>query len=165
MHQQSLMMMFILTVILPVTILFTNHDIFFIVTALVLLILSLGNIFSNAFGSNDENDQEEDPMIEELEELLDIDIKKLNTGIKFSRNLIGVLFFFYCSFFIQSIFFGILAALLMLYWIHKAIETMSPKKLKYLVIKSKPVKKTVTIISAYATIALIIYTAIHKFSL
>ena len=164
MQQQALMIMFIMSVIVPVAILFSNHNFFFVILSLILLVLSFHNIFSVFFKDHNFKVEEDESVTDEIEELLNIDMEKFNKGIRVSRNLVAIIFFLYCSFYVSEPFLDILAATLILYWVYKINENISMKN-SFLFIKNKTFNNIIAIFAGISTIILIIFTAVEKFIL
>ncbi|MDO8685623.1 MAG: hypothetical protein Q7J78_03020 [Clostridiales bacterium] len=124
----------IIMIVLPVIMLFSNHNVFFIIVGMVMLVLSLKNTYYILSGKtareieqeilagidgNDGNDGNRNGNDDNSSSLLpESEIKRLNTIAAIAGNLIIVLFFIYCSVYINSIILRIFAALLILYRVH-----------------------------------------------
>jgi hypothetical protein len=137
MQLQGLLIMLFFTIVIPIIIMSYNHNVFFILVAVILLIASLKdarNIISFLKSGNNTSDTEdsedlsdENDMIEELEEMTNVNVKKFNIGIGFVKSLILLLFFVYCAIYCSNIYFRILISALLLYWLHQTINLVSDK--------------------------------------
>ena len=96
MQLQSFLAMLFIFVVLPVFLLFSNHNIFYIAMALVLLFDSLRSIYFLLTGKKiitpdlNEDDKE---FIDDLKNTTGFDLKWFNTCIKIARYLIAILFY------------------------------------------------------------------------
>lgn len=122
MQLQGLMLMLFMLVVFPVVILFADHDIYFVLMAFILLVVSIKNIHTVLFhpgqvslGTNEESG-------EELEDMMNVDIKKFGIGTKVSRNLFIILFFLYCAFYIHTLVLKILLAIIILFRLHSTLS-------------------------------------------
>lgn len=119
MSQQGLMLLFFVFCMIPVMILFTNHNIFFIVSALFLLVSSIGRIQAalspQAFEAS-KVEEDDDTEADENPEIV-----RFNLGVKAVRNLIVVLFFIYCTFFSEGFVFKLMSAFAIVYWLRQTI--------------------------------------------
>ena len=101
MQLQGFLLMIFTFVILPVFVLFSNHNIFFIVMSLILLISTLRSIYIAIVGYKkgipplSEEDQD---ILDEIESSIDFDFKRFDTGIRVARYAISILFYLYCFF-------------------------------------------------------------------
>lgn len=102
MQLQGLMLMLFIMVAIPLMVIFANHNMFFIIIALILFITSFKNIYKLLFNIAID-DEPDDDLTEELEDLMNIDMKKFGAGINTVKGLIVVLFLAYCIYFQVSL--------------------------------------------------------------
>ncbi len=124
MPSQKFMLVLFLLVVLPLVIIFANHDAFFTFVSIIIIADSLkfiGFIFSGHAHipeenkNPDKNDMSEKP---DRNDDTSSDFKRLDIGIHVARNLIVILFYVYCSLYISLFVLKILTALIILYLIH-----------------------------------------------
>lgn len=131
MQLQSLLILLFILFIVPMVILFTNPNIFFIIVSIILLIISLRSIHIIIFNINENREEPDDELIEDLEMALNIDVRKFGTGIRVVIDLIFILFFIYCFFYINSNWLKAVCCAIILYWytdILKIIGKVSKKQ-------------------------------------
>lgn len=159
---QILMMMLLITIIFPLMILTSNNEVFFIVISLVLLFSSIRSLYELLFiGNNQTDSPEQDAGSEELEEFIGLDVKKLETGFRFVKNFIVLLYLTYCSFYIHITWIKYFIFAIALYWIYDIILFMQNKKVR----KTDLSLMNIIVLSIVniATISIVIYTTFSKF--
>ncbi len=131
MQLQSFLAMLFIFVVLPVFLLFSNHTIFYAAMSLVLLVDSLKSVYFSLSGRKqitpdlNEDDRE---FIDNLKTTTGFDLKWFNTCTKIARYLIAILFYIYCSFHTKNIFINILISIVILYWVHRIIDSLKEEK-------------------------------------
>ncbi|HHV96345.1 MAG TPA: hypothetical protein GXX37_07720 [Clostridiaceae bacterium] len=126
MQIHSFLAMIFVFVILPLFLLFSNHIIFYITMSLILLIDSIRSIYFSISGKKiitPELDEEDLEFIDNLKTTTGFDLKWFNTCLKIARYLIVILFYIYCSFIANSMIVNILVTIVILYWIHRIIDS------------------------------------------
>jgi hypothetical protein len=164
MHLQSLMMMLFILFIVPIVILFTNPNIFFVIIALVLVFISLRNIHTVLFNIYDDQDNEPDEeLIEDLELSLNIDMRKFGKGIRVVIDLIFILFFVYSVFFINSVWIKALFGIIIFYWCTDIILILGKRhKITEILLATRRVS-TIIVLTNSITIILITIAICNKF--
>jgi hypothetical protein len=165
MQEQGLLMMLFIMFIAPMVLLFSNHDMFFIVIALILLISSAISIKNRFFGKRSTvplDDEEE--LMDEFGEYINLDIEKFDQGTRVVRHSIAIIFFIYSSFYLQSIWFSILLALVILFWIYRILEDVLADGSTLLPFKSPWLKDSLVILNSVASLVIIIAATLNKFS-
>lgn len=129
MQLRGLMFLLLITIVIPITILLPSHNVFFMVVALLLIIDSARKIYVelNGEGFYFEEDDDIEEELEEFEELYEIDIKKFDEGIKVARNLVIILFYLYCSFFVTSFLLKVIVSGIMVYWTRETLRSIRNK--------------------------------------
>lgn len=137
MQSKRIVILFIVITLIPVLALFSNHEIFFWLLSAILLALSIRSIFRLITGESLQNNESDDEIEEELEELIDIDVKKMEAGISVMTSLIIILFLFYCAFYLEAFILKVIVAftiMLQIYFIikktGKATKAYSPDRYK-----------------------------------
>ncbi|NMB95750.1 MAG: hypothetical protein GYA02_03940 [Clostridiaceae bacterium] len=137
MQLQSFLAMLFIFVVLPVFLLFSNHNIFYIAMALVLLFDSLRSIYFLLTGKKiitpdlNEDDKE---FIDDLKNTTGFDLKWFNTCIKIARYLIAILFYIYCSFYVKNMFLNILISIVILYWVNRIINSFREENIHKIIL-------------------------------
>ncbi len=106
-------MLFVLAVI-PIMILSSHHEIFFVLMAAILLVSSIRSLHKGLSGSDGGSPEADGDLEEEFEEIMNIDMEKFGTGIDVAKSLIIILFLVYCAFYLNSLLFKVLSALAIL---------------------------------------------------
>lgn len=162
MQLQGLVLMLLIMIIMPLMLLFSNDNVFFMVMLVVLLMSSFKHINLILYKKNKELTQLDDEIVDDIEETMNIDIKKFGNGIQVARNMIIILFFIYCSFFVHSFVLKFFIAAII---IHKIYEIIN--NIVYHVnenYKINNVFKTLfTLLMKVITIIVIAFTACNKF--
>ena len=156
MQLQGLLFMLFILLIIPISVLFTNHFIFFGVMAVIIVIGSIKNISLRFFDLDSEEDDTDNEEIEGFEDMLNIDMKKFGTGTYVVKNLFLILFFIYCSFYLKSILLKIDVALLILiqiYYIQSFLKRNGDIKKEV-----KPSDRNLAMFSAILSLMLIVFT-------
>ncbi|MDP4182351.1 MAG: hypothetical protein Q8942_14835 [Bacillota bacterium] len=124
MQSEGLIFIFFLLFIIPIIILFANPNVFLAILSVFVLLSSIKNINGVLFGEKNSSEIFEEEIEEEFEDLPDIDLKKLLTGIKVVGNIIVVLFFSFCMFFVKNIIFKEISILIISYRIIHLINML-----------------------------------------
>lgn len=158
MQSKSLVLFFVIAVILPIIALSSNHELFFAVMSLFLLIVAFRYIFRYLTGENLADTETDEDAEEELEDLTGIDVKKLGTGLSVASNLLTILFLCYCAFFLDAIPLKIIAALAIILQVHFIIKKAGRDAAIYNPNQIKPQ----ILLSSVLNIAIIIITLVNK---
>ncbi|NLK87500.1 MAG: hypothetical protein GX279_08425 [Clostridiaceae bacterium] len=102
MQSKGSVFVFLAILVFPIIAISTNHQIFFGVIAAILTIVSFANIVNIAGGNSFDEQEIDEELEEELEDLVNIDIKMLGAGLSVVCNLIIILFLCYCAFFLEN---------------------------------------------------------------
>ncbi len=157
---QSKSAVFILTLILaiPVLLISTNHELFFILASIIVIIASVGFIFSSISGVEFPINEKDEQIEEELEDLTNIDIKKLGTGFSILYNMLSILLLCYCSFYLKAVVFKVIisiAVILQIFFIRKKYKENSSEINQKLI---RPQLFAANVIN----ITIILFTVINK---
>lgn len=115
MQLQGIMLLFIMLIMLPIVMLSANHNVFFVIVAIVLFISSIKNIFNLFFNREIELNKEDEELLEDIEITSDIDIRKFGSGLKVVTDLVIILFFLYCAFYMSVLWLKALIAFSILF--------------------------------------------------
>lgn len=125
MQLQGLMFMLFMLIIIPILILSTNHNVFFVVIAVALFLVSMRNMYTVLFHPAESPVESDDDMMEELEDAMNVDMKKFGTGAIVVRNLLFILFFIYCVFYVSSIWLKVLIFINIAHWVYDTVINIS----------------------------------------
>lgn len=145
---QGLILLIFMFLIIPLLMLSTNQYIFFVVTAIILIIVSIKNIYKRLLNITEDEEDPENEDIEELEDMFGLNMKKFGTGINVVRSLFLILFYFYCSFNLNAIALRIPAAFLIIVQVHEIRTNLKQnKKVKLTTIPNRVFKITTSVLS------------------
>lgn len=165
MQEQGLLVMLFIMFVMPMMLLFSNHDMFFVIIALVLFISSAISIKNRFFGKRYTEPPDEDAeMMDEFEDYINLDLEKFDKGTKVVRHSIALIFFVYCSFYVQSIWFSIPLALVIVFWVYKILEDVLSESSALLPFKSPLLNDSFVILNSIASLVIIVAATLNKFS-
>lgn len=106
MQIQMLFVAMLMLIAVPVMLLFSNHNVFFILLSIILFVSSFKKISDFLILDKDakHNSFSDEELFEEIEEALNIDVARFYMGLNFIKDLIIIMFFIYCFSFMISIF-------------------------------------------------------------
>jgi len=158
MESKSLLFLFALIIAIPAFAISSNHEVFFAVASLVVMGTSIRNLYKLAVADSFENEEPDDETISELEDLINIDVRKFGTGISVFYNLFIILLLFYSVFYLDAIFMKVICALAITLQVHFIIKKAGKNCSSY-----KPDRQRVQIfISSISNIAVIIFALLNK---
>lgn len=161
---QGLMLILFMIIIIPILLIFSNHNVFFILISLILLYTSLKNIYFKVFNSGLAASDSEEDLSEELEQTMNVNVKKFKDGILVAKNLIIILFLAYCTFFISDFLLKILIALILTFRFTDIYKLF--RKDKNLEPTSALIQKVKNVFSLFIdiiTVTIIIIVSISKY--
>jgi hypothetical protein len=165
MQLQSFLLMIFTFVILPIFILFTNHDAFFIVMSLVLLISTIRSVYISFIGPKrvpPQISEEEQDMLDDLESTVDFDFKRFDTGIRVAKYAIAILFYLYCSFYSKDITIKILISALIVYWIYYINNILKNSSTFIMAFSRKKYERILSIMANSAAAIVILIVAYNR---
>lgn len=159
MQLQGLILFFLIITIIPILMLFTEHNIFFAIMSVILFFSCFSKLKKLLFSTEKQDNEQDTDTSEEYESEFNIDIKKFTTGIDIVKKLTIILFFFYCIFFIDMFIFKVLTAFTIVVRLYEMINSIgSDKQTNTLHIR------VLAFLSNAFSIFIILYTAYQKFS-
>jgi glucan phosphoethanolaminetransferase (alkaline phosphatase superfamily) len=160
MQSKGSVFVFLAILAFPVIAISADHQIFFGVIAAILAMISLANIMSIVIGDGFEEQEIDEELEEELEDLVDIDLKMFGAGLSVASHLIVILFLCYCVFYLEGILLkGVtaFAILLQLFFILKKTKNNSG-------IFDKNSYKPQILLASMSNVTVILFTLINKIS-
>lgn len=163
MQLQGLLFILLMLIIIPIFILSANDTVFFVISALILLIVSIKNIHTPAVGMQKETSEEYTSILEDLENASNLNIKKFETGIVVVKDFIIILFLCYCYFYINSIHLKILTFSIAFYWICDIIKFVEDKFHSANSIQITSLKLILFYLTNIGTVIIILLVTCNKF--
>jgi len=165
MQFDSFLIMLLLLFIFPVIILFSNPNIFFAITSIIILLSSFKNINMILFDKtpNDNVESIDEEAIEELETISDIDLTKLIKGIRSLWNLFVIVFFIYCIFYINNVILKEISIIVITYRFIKLIDILSIKNIARSIPYFDKIRSLSSIIVSSLSIIIITIVCCNKF--
>lgn len=158
MQSKSAVFIIMLILAIPILLISTDHELFFILASTIVTITSASFIVASVSGTDLHINEEDEELQEELEDLMNIDIKKLGTGFSILYNMLNILLLCYCSFYLKSVIFKVIisiAVILQIFFIRKKYRENKPDLDQKLI---KPQMFAANVIN----IAVILFTVINK---
>jgi hypothetical protein len=165
MPAQGLFLMIFMLVVFPAVIIFSNHNAFFVIVGFIVLILSFKNINMGLFYTKKEDIEDiDDELIEDLELIGEVDVKKFGIGFILIRNIIFIIFLVYCSFFLISFYLKMLTAAVIILWIRDTLKTFNLKDENMNIGPELSIwDRILLVLSGAGTTAVIVLTTCNKF--
>ncbi len=172
MQMQGLVLALSMLILIPLFTLFSNHNIYFLISSILTLILAVNKLRLLAQSKENINPEKEEIdgatehkiFNEDLENILNIDMKKFEKGIFFVKNLFFILFFIYCIFYIESLAMRIMIFAVIWYWTFNGASYFLRKKNQEIYENNESIeKKLLSLLFNSCTIFIIIIIAYNKF--
>jgi len=125
MQLQGLLFILFMMIAIPLTLLITDHNTFFVIIAIIIFTNNIKNI-SNIIFDNIQHifiNNEENEDLNEIEEIINLDVKKIGKGARVVKVLVVILFFIYCIFYIKLFWMKSICVLLITYWSYSLFNT------------------------------------------
>lgn len=116
--------------VLPFIVISMNHNVFFTVVGAIIVFASAKNLYTLLFKYRRVVYNDGTQSLDELEEIVNIDVKRFGIGIKIVKNLIIILFVVYCMFYVNILIFKLIGATIIIYWIKDCAHKVSDIKSK-----------------------------------
>lgn len=163
MQLQSLFLTIFMLIIIPIMILSSNHNVFYVLMGLALFITSFKNIHYQIFDSNDYYLEDSDNSTEDIEAELNLDVKKFGIGTHIAKDLIIILFFIYCTFYIHSDWLKVAIFTLCFYWVNDIVLNLIPIKYSFIPIHEEKFPALIEILISSLTILILVFVTFNKF--
>ena len=158
MQSKSLAFLFIIIIAIPIIALSSNHEIFFVVMSLIITVISVRYIFRLLSGESLKGNEADEEIVEELEDLIEIDVKKFGKGISVASNLLAILFMIYCAFFLETIILKAVASFAIILQVYLILKKAGRNALPFDPGKHKPQ----VVLSSVLNITVVIFTVLNK---
>jgi hypothetical protein len=160
---QGLMLILFMIIIIPILIIFSNHDVFFILISFVLLYASLKNIITKIVDFKTSNSEPEEDLSEEFEQTMNVNVQKFKKGVFVTKNLIIILFLIYCSFFISDFLLKTIMSIVLTIRIVDTFKALNTIKSEASSAVLDRIKAVYPIFIDLLTAAIIVIVSINKY--
>lgn len=158
MQSKGSVLIFLIILIFPIIAIFSDHQIFFVIMSIIIAIVSCRFIYSLLSGSGLGGHENDEELEEELEDLVDIDIRLLGMGMSVAYNMLVILFLVYCAFFLDTILLKGISALAIILQIYFIIKKVQNKLQGF----DRNLYKPQILISSLLNLVVIVLAAINK---
>lgn len=150
-------------VVFPMMVLFADHDVFFMIVSLALIVLSVKNIYTLLSYNSKGDVQVADEETEYVEEAYGIDIRKVDLGFLVAKQLFVILFAVYCYLFIHALWQKAITLFVALHAVRTIIiGLMDSESQEENLFETGFIEKLFEFCSSVAVILLIVFVAMNK---
>jgi hypothetical protein len=160
MQSKGSVLIFLAVLAFPIIALSADHNIFFGITAALITISSVRSIYSLLIHNGFQQHELDEELEDDLEELIDIDIRKFGDGLSVVVNMVIIVFIFYCAFFLETFLLKLIAALAIALQIHFIIKKSRKGNAGF----DKNQHKPQILLSSISNIAVVLFTILNKLS-
>jgi len=160
MQSKGSVLIFLAVLAFPIIALSTDHDIFFAVTAALVTLAAIKSIYNLIVLNGFEQIELDEDLEDDLEELIDIDVRKFGDGLNIIVHMIVIVFIIYCAFYLETILLKCVAALAILMQILFIIKKAQKNSAGFDKNKYKPQ----IFVSSISNIAIVLFTILNKLS-
>jgi len=160
MQSKGGVLIFLAILAFPVIAISANHHIFFSVAAAAVTFSSFRHIYSLVMLDGFREHEIDEELEEDLEELIDMDIHILGTGLSVVLNLVVILFLCYCAFFLETVLLKGIAALAISLQVHFIIKKVCAKNSPF----DKNRHKPQIFLASVSNLVIVLFTVLNKFS-
>ncbi len=158
MQSKGSVLIFLLILVFPVIAIFSDHQIFFVIMSIIIAAISCRQIYNLLSGKGFNGRENDEEIEEELEDMVDIDIRLFGTGMSVAYNLLVIVFLIYCAFFLETVLLKGISALAIILQIYFILKKVDSKLQAFDRNRYKPQ----ILISSLLNLAVILLSAINK---
>lgn len=158
MQSKGSMLIFMAILAFPIIAISTNHNLFFGALSAIVSLVSFRYLYYLLIKDDFEDQQPDEDLEAELEELADIDLRKVGTGLSITYNLMVILYLIYCAFYLDTILLKGIAAFAILLQMHFIIKKVGNKESPYDKNRNKPQ----ILLSSVSNIVVVIFAVLNK---
>jgi hypothetical protein len=158
MQSKGSVLIFLAVLAFPVIALSTNHNIFFGVTAALITLAAVKSIYTLLMLNSFQQHELDEELESDLEELIDIDIRKFGDGLSVVINM--VVFIIYCAFFLETILLKAIASLAIVFQVHFIINKAKKGSAGF----DKNLHKPQILLSSISNLTVVLFTILNKLS-
>ena len=133
--------------------------------SLILLISALRSVYISMFGYKKDMpllNKEDQAAMDELESSIDFDFKRFDTGIRVAKYAISILFYLYCSFYVNNMLVRVLIAVVIVYWVYYILNTIKNNDVFRMAFSRKKYQRILSAIANSAAAIVILIAAYNK---
>lgn len=158
MQSKGSMLIFIAILAFPIIAISTNHNLFFGALSAIVSLVSFRYLYFLLIKDDFEDQQPDEDLEAELEDLADIDLKKVGAGLSITYNLLVILYLIYCSFYLDTILLKGIAAFAILLQIHFITKKVGYMETPY----DKNQNKPQILLSSVSNIVVVVFAVLNK---
>jgi len=106
--------------------------------------------------------KEDQAAMDELESSIDFDFKRFDTGIRVAKYAISILFYLYCSFYVNNMLVRVLIAVVIVYWVYYILNTIKNNDVFRMAFSRKKYQRILSAIANSAAAIVILIAAYNK---
>lgn len=163
MQLQGLILILFMIIIIPLSILFANDNVFFILLSILIIFTSVNGIYDKIFNFKTQSSNNKEEFSSDFKSELNIDIHKFGIGLSIAKNLIVILYLVYCTFFIELLFYKVLAALIISFRIFHVFKSISKQISSINPLWLDTIKNVYFVLIDIATILVIAVVSYNKY--
>ncbi len=160
MQSKGSVLIFLAVLAFPVIALSTNHNIFFGVTAALITLAAVKSIYTLLMLNSFQQHELDEELESDLEELIDIDIRKFGDGLSVVINMAVIVFIIYCAFFLETILLKAIASLAIVFQVHFIINKAKKGSAGF----DKNLHKPQILLSSISNLTVVLFTILNKLS-
>lgn len=158
MQSKGVVLLFLAILALPLIAISTNHNLFFVLASIFVVVLSSRDIYSLITENNFPDQELDEELEEEIEDLVEIDLRLFGTGMSVVYNMIVVLFLIYCAFYLNRLYLKILVAFAIMMQIQFIVKKLKDKNHSY----NKNQQKPQIFLSSISNMAVVFFAVLNK---
>jgi len=158
MQSKGSVLIFLIILVFPVIAIFSDHQIFFAIMSIIIAFISCRYIYNLLFGKGFGDSEDDEGLSEELEDMIDIDMRLFGTGMSVAYNMLVMLFLIYCAFFLDTVLLKGIPALAIMFQIYFIIQKVGRKSQGFDRNRHKPQ----ILISSILNLVVILLATINK---
>lgn len=158
MQSKGSMLIFMAILAFPIIAISTNHNLFFGALSAIVAAVSFRYLYYLLVKDEFEDQQPDEDLEAELEELADINLKKVGAGLSIAYNLLVILYLIYCAFYLDTVLLKGITAFAMSLQIHFILKKVGYKKTAYDNNQNKPQ----ILLSSISNIVVIVLAVLNK---
>lgn len=160
MQSKGSLLIFLAVLAFPIIALSADHNIFFGVTAALITLSSVRSIYSLLMHNGFHHHELDEELENDLEELVDIDIRKFGDGLSIVINMVIIVFISYCAFYLETILLKGIAALAMTLQVYFIIKKSQKGSAGF----DKNQHKPQILLSSISNISVVLFAILNKLS-
>lgn len=158
MQSKGSVLIFLAILAFPIIAISTNHNLFFGALSAIVAAVSFKYLYYLLIKNEFADQQPDEDLEAELEELADVDMRKVGAGLSITYNLLVILYLIYCSFYLDTFLLKGIIAFAILLQMHFIIKKVNYKKTPY----DKNLNKPQILLSSVSNIVVVVFAVLNK---